>query len=72
MGVAMIAMTTVERHLESGALQCLLPDWYADLGAVSLYFPSQKLLPGKTRVFVDFVTTSFREQNLARRFSAEA
>lgn len=71
MGVAMIAMTTVERHLQSGALQRLLPDWYADLGAVSLYFPSQKLLPGKTRAFVDYVTTAFRQQNLARRFSAD-
>lgn len=70
LGVAMIAMTTVERHLQSGALQRLLPDWYADLGAVSLYFSSQKLLPAKTRAFVDYVTTGFRQQNLARRFSA--
>ncbi len=71
LGAAMIAMPNVERHLQSGALQRLLPDWYADLGAVSLYFTSQKLLPAKTRAFVDHVTTAFREQNLARRFSAE-
>ena len=71
LGVAMISMTNVERHLQSGALQRLLPGWYADLGAVSLYFPSQKLLPAKTRAFVDYVTAAFREQNLARRFSAE-
>jgi DNA-binding transcriptional LysR family regulator len=71
LGVAMIAMPNVERHLQSGALQRLLPDWYADLGAVSLYFTSQKLLPAKTRAFVDYVTTAFREQNLARRFSAQ-
>ncbi len=71
LGAAMIAMPNVERHLQSGALQRLLPDWYADLGAVSLYFPSQKLLPAKTRAFVDYVTTAFREQGLARRFSAE-
>ena len=71
LGVAMIAMPNVERHLQSGALQRLLPDWYADLGAVSLYFTSQKLLPAKTRAFVDHVATAFREQNLARRLSAE-
>ncbi len=71
LGAAMIAMPNVERHPQSGALQRLLPDWYADLGAVSLYFTSQKLLPAKTRAFVDHVTTAFREQNLARRFSAE-
>lgn len=72
LGVAMIAMPSVERHLQSGALQRLLPEWYADLGAVSLYFTSQKLLPAKTRAFVDYVTTAFREQDLARRFSADA
>jgi DNA-binding transcriptional LysR family regulator len=71
LGVAMIAVPYVDRHLESGALQRLLPDWYADLGAISLYFASQKLLPTKTRAFVDHVTRAFREHNLARRFSAE-
>ncbi|MBL6082047.1 LysR family transcriptional regulator [Belnapia sp. T18] len=71
MGVAMIAVPFVERHLKSGTLQRLLPDWYADLGAISLYFTSQKLLPAKTRAFVNHVTAAFREQNLARRFSAE-
>lgn len=70
LGVAMIAVPYVERYLESGALQRLLPDWHADLGAISLYFASQKLLPAKTRAFVDHVTHAFREQNLARRFSA--
>jgi DNA-binding transcriptional LysR family regulator len=71
LGVAMIAVPYVERHLQSGALQRLLPDWHADLGAISLYFTGQKLRPAKTRAFVDHVTTAFREQSLARRFSAE-
>jgi DNA-binding transcriptional LysR family regulator len=71
MGVAMIAVPYVERHLDSGALRRLLPDWHADLGAISLYFTSQQLLPAKTRAFVDHVTTAYREQNLAQRFSAE-
>jgi DNA-binding transcriptional LysR family regulator len=71
LGVAMITVPYVERHLESGALQRLLPDWHADLGAISIYFTSRKLLPAKTRAFVDHVTSAFREQNLARRFSAE-
>jgi DNA-binding transcriptional LysR family regulator len=71
LGVASIAMPYVLRHLESGALRRVLPDWYADLGAISLYFTGQKLLPAKTRAFVDHVAGAFREQNLARRFSAE-
>ena len=71
LGVAMIATPYVERHLESGALLRLVPDWYADLGGISIYFASQKLLPAKTRAFVDHLTTAFHEQNLARRFSAK-
>ena len=70
LGVALIAVPHVLPHFESGALQRVLPDWYADLGPISLYFTSQKLLPAKTRAFVDEVTEAFREQDLARRFSA--
>ncbi len=71
LGVAMIAVPYVERHLESGALQRVLPDWYADLGNISIYFASQKLLPAKTRAFVDHVTNAFREQKLAWRLSEQ-
>jgi DNA-binding transcriptional LysR family regulator len=70
LGVAMIAVPFVLPHLQGGTLQRVLPDWYSDLGAISLYFTSQKLLPAKTRVFVDHVTEAFRKQDLARRFSA--
>lgn len=71
LGVAMIAVPYVERHLESGALLRLAPDWYADIGAISLYFAGQKLLPAKTRAFIDHVIAGFKELNLAQRFSAE-
>jgi len=71
LGAAMIAVPFVERHLKSGALQRLLPDWHSDLGAISIYYASRKLLPAKTRAFIDYITAAFREQNLAQRFSAE-
>lgn len=71
LGVAMIAVPYVERYLESGALQRLLPDWHTDLGGISLYFAGRKLLPAKTRAFIDHMTAAFKEQNLAQRFSAD-
>src|SRR3712207_8117845 len=46
----------------SGELVRVLPDWYQDAGQISLYFTSQKLLPSKTRAFVDHVIEGFREQ----------
>ena len=65
LGVGLIAVPHALPHLESGALERLLPDWYSDIGPISLYFASQKLLPAKTRVFVDFIVEQFREQDFA-------
>jgi DNA-binding transcriptional LysR family regulator len=72
LGGGLSAMPNVLPQLESGALVRLLPDWYADAGPISLYFASQKLLPAKTRAFVDFVIEQFRAQQLAQRFLATA
>ena len=72
LGVGLIAVPHAAPHLRSGALERLLPDWHCDVGPISLYFASQKLLPAKTRVFVDFVTTAFREQKLAQVLSARS
>ncbi|MYM25474.1 LysR family transcriptional regulator [Duganella sp. FT135W] len=70
MGVGLLLLADVVEHLESGALQRVLPEWYEDLGTVSLYYTSQKLMPAKTRALVDYVTTAFREQQLALRLAA--
>lgn len=70
LGVGLIPVPHAAPHLESGALLRLLPNWYGDVGAISLYFPSQKLLPAKTRVFVDFVVEAFRVQKLPQVLSA--
>ncbi|WP_424481679.1 hypothetical protein [Pseudomonas mandelii] len=51
-------------------LYCLLPDWYVDLGVVSVYFSSRKALPAKTRVFVDFLLEPF-QGSLSQRFRAD-
>src|SRR5450830_1138796 len=69
-GIRLVGVLHALPHLQSGALVRLLPDWHSDVGPLSLYFASQKLLPAKTRAFVDFVTASFREQKLAQRLSA--
>jgi DNA-binding transcriptional LysR family regulator len=69
MGVTQIVMAHAFRHLESGALVRLVPQWYADAGPISIYYASKTLMPAKTRVFVDFVADAFRRQRLAERFA---
>jgi DNA-binding transcriptional LysR family regulator len=46
----------------------LLPGWYAEMGPIYLYYPNKKLLPLRTRVFIDFVVDTFREQRFTERF----
>jgi DNA-binding transcriptional LysR family regulator len=70
LGVAMLAMPDVLPALESGRLVRLVPRWYADAGAISIYYASRMLLPAKTRVFVDWVVDAFKQQRLAERFAA--
>lgn len=69
LGVAMLAVPDVLAGLESGKLVRVLPRWWADAGAISLYYPSRDLLPGKTRVFIDFVIEAFKREDYARRFA---
>jgi DNA-binding transcriptional LysR family regulator len=70
MGIGLLPMAHVRRFIENGALIRLLPGWQIDVGAVSLYFASQKLLPAKTRVFVDFITEAFIQNGIANELSA--
>lgn len=70
LGVTLVSTVHARPHLEAGTLQRVLPDWYVDAGAIAIYFPAQRLLAQKTRLFVDFVVEHFRRQDYARRLSA--
>ncbi|MCY1267259.1 HTH-type transcriptional regulator DmlR [compost metagenome] len=70
LGITLVSMQHALPYLESGTLRRVLPDWYVDAGNTALYYAAQKLLPAKTRVFVDFVLERFRKQRLEERFSA--
>ncbi|WP_337153600.1 LysR family transcriptional regulator [Pseudomonas protegens] len=70
LGLALVSMPFAVNYLRSGALQRVLPDWYVDDGFTSIYYAEHKMLPGKTRAFVDFVIEQFAEQGLAQAFSA--
>lgn len=69
-GLPLVSLPFAVPYLEGGRLRRVLPDWYVDDGYISLYFAEHKLLPGKTRAFIDFVVEQFAEQGLARRFDA--
>lgn len=70
MGVSAVAMPHASAHLQSGALVRLLPNWYADLGNINVYFASNRLMPAKSRVFIDYLVAEFEQRQLAGIFSA--
>ncbi len=70
LGVALVAMPQALPYLRDGTLQRVLPEWYVDAGAISIYFAAHKLLPAKTRVFVDFVVEQFERERWAEQFTA--
>jgi DNA-binding transcriptional LysR family regulator len=70
MGIGFVAIPDALPYLENNQLVRVLPDWYVDAGPISVYFAGQRLLPAKTRAFVDYVTEVFKQARLAERFSA--
>jgi DNA-binding transcriptional LysR family regulator len=70
LGVALLSVSDVLASIEKGQLVRLLPHWYADEGAISIYYATRALLPAKTRVFVDFVIEAFERERLVERFDA--
>ena len=70
LGIAHVPMPHALRHLQSGALVRVLPEWYTEAGVISLYFAAKKLMPAKTRVFVDFIVDKFRAERYAEKWSA--
>jgi DNA-binding transcriptional LysR family regulator len=69
LGVAMLAIPDALPQLKSRALVRLVPKWYADAGAISLYYASRSQLPAKTRVFIDHIVEVFKREHYAERFA---
>ncbi|SEJ51164.1 DNA-binding transcriptional regulator, LysR family [Azotobacter beijerinckii] len=69
LGVTLLAVPDVLPWLERGELVRLLPRWYADAGAISIYYANRTLMPTKTRAFIDFLVEAFQRERLDERFA---
>lgn len=63
-GVVYMFEDWLRPHLDSGALEPVLPQWWPSFSGPFLYYPGRKLLPGPLRAFVDFIRTRTGEAPL--------
>lgn len=70
LGVALVAVPDVVPHLRSGALVRLITGWYADAGAISLYYASRTHRSAKIAAFADHVLDHFKRERLSEYFAA--
>lgn len=54
-GVVYLFEDWLRPHLDSGALEPVLPQWWPSFPGPFLYYPGRKLLPAPLRAFVDFI-----------------
>ena len=59
MGIARLPTFIVGRHLQSGGLEVLLPDFPVPESGIHAVYPHSRNLSVKVRVFVDFLVESF-------------
>ncbi len=57
-GIVFLFEDWLRPHLESGALEPVLPDWWQEFSGPFLYYPGRRHVPAPLRAFVDFIRTN--------------
>ena len=66
-GIAALPKFPASNYFETGELVHLLPDWIFDRYKVYIALPTRKLMPARTRAFVDFAGSILPPQGAADR-----
>ncbi len=66
LGVTMAPEFSVEKELQTGELVGLLADQIPSGGGIFAVYPHRRHVPGKVRVFVDFLADWFKQQKRCR------
>jgi DNA-binding transcriptional LysR family regulator len=71
-GVVAVADFFAEPYLVRGELQRILPDWCLPDANCWAVFPGRRLMPAKTRAFIDMLSAAMRSCSQALDASAPA
>lgn len=67
-GIAVVPRLLAQRFLAAGALVHVLPEWILSRYTVYAALPSQRMLPARTRAFLDFVSEQAPQVVAAQNF----
>jgi len=62
-GVTRIAAHAAQRYVETGELIQVLPEWRSKKRPVWVVFPATRLMPSRTRMFIDSLVSRFEQLN---------
>jgi len=62
LGITLVPEFSIEKELESGALVSMLEDRIPSGGGIYAVYPHRRHVPGKVRVFVDFLAEWFKKK----------
>lgn len=60
-GVTRIAAHSVRHYVEKGELIRILPEWQSKKRPVWIVFPATRLMPSRTRIFIDSLVSCFEQ-----------
>jgi len=63
LGITLVPEFSIEQELESGALVSMLEDRIPSGGGIYAVYPHRRHVPGKVRVFVDFLAEWFKKKS---------
>ncbi len=58
LGLVFIFEDWLRPHLDSGALEPVLEDWWTEFSGPFLYYPGRRLVPAPLRAFIDFIRST--------------
>lgn len=59
-GIAVVPDAFAQPDVRSGLLRRVLPDWSLPGSVTSVVFPGRKLMPTKTRAFIDMLQAALQ------------
>ncbi len=62
LGIALLSDQFAESHVNDGSLIRVLPDWFAPEYDAWAVFPGRRLMPARTRVFIDAMLDEFQHR----------